>query len=53
MILQTNVFVCEGCGRIVSISEEVEIYTDPVVNPPKDWSLDDFDKLICDECKVK
>lgn len=55
MIIQSNIFICDSCGNIVTCSYEVKIYTDPVINPPKDWFVNENedDKLLCDECKVK
>lgn len=34
-IYQTNLWVCELCGKTESTSEEVTMWSDPVVSPPQ------------------
>lgn len=35
MIIQTNTFICEICGRMESVTKEVGIYDDPVIIFPE------------------
>jgi hypothetical protein len=54
-IYQTNLWICEICGRISSTTEEVSPYDDPVINPPnrEEWDYiyeNGNEKLICDHC---
>lgn len=55
MIIQTNTWICEKCGKIETTTEEVGMYDDPVVMPPKgdeetSWYINDEDKLVCIDC---
>ena len=56
MIIQTNTWICENCEKIESTSEETDMYSDPVVTPPKDraWAIEPKkDMLFCPECLRK
>jgi hypothetical protein len=53
MIIQTNTFICDDCGKIVSVSEKVRSYDDPVVSVPDGWGFNKDDVLICRECLEK
>ena len=48
-IYQTNTFICEVCGKAESVTEEVGMYSNPVVAPPNSggWEFDSDDKLKC------
>lgn len=52
-IIQTNIFICEKCERMASISSDVSAYSDPIVTLPDDWELgtDDEGKLYCPSCR--
>jgi hypothetical protein len=53
-IVQTNTFTCEVCGKVETKSEEVGMYSDPVVVPPDGWAhRESDDKLACPECVKK
>lgn len=57
-IYQTNVWICEVCGKIESSTEEVFPYADPVVIEPNGnvWEYTrDYpnEKLACPECLKK
>lgn len=51
-IYQTNVFICEVCGKIESCTHKSYLYSDPIINPPDGWGYDDEneDKLSCNNC---
>jgi hypothetical protein len=53
-IYQTNVWVCEDCGRIETTTEEVSPYSDPVVAlTDQEWQVIGFmpnERLVCPEC---
>lgn len=51
VIIQTNEFKCEVCGKVERTREETTMYADPVVRPPRDgWGYDERDRLVCPEC---
>jgi hypothetical protein len=54
-VLQINVFQCDGCGEMESTTKVENVYGDPVIEPPKDWSAYDIDldKLLCPKCTQK
>lgn len=54
-IYQTNVFVCEVCGLIESVTESYDMHYDPVITPPSDgWNYTEKeDKLACPNCMKK
>jgi len=35
MIIQQNIFICEECGRTEIVSTKVDVWRDPIVNPPQ------------------
>jgi hypothetical protein len=54
-VYQTNIWICEICGKIISVTEETTPYSDPVVVPPTDidWNyVGEFpnEKLSCPDC---
>jgi hypothetical protein len=50
-IYQTNTFICEFCGRIISTTEEVNLYDDPTIMPPNNEQWDYVnDGLACQDC---
>jgi ribosomal protein L37AE/L43A len=57
-IYQTNIWICEVCGKQSVTVEEVSPYSDPVVAPPKgeEWEyVGEFpnELLACPECVKK
>jgi len=56
-IYQTNIWICENCGMIISTTEEVNPYYDPVVIPPNDkWEhckVGGKELLCCPDCNDK
>jgi len=56
-IYQTNIFMCEVCGKVSSYTKEVEMYDDPVVNLPEEESWEyppsKPNILHCPECLKK
>ena len=57
MIIQTNIFICEVCDKVESITETgLCLYSDPPVdNPGWNWILssDNHNLLACEECMDK
>ncbi len=50
-IYQTNIFICEVCGNVESITAEETLFNDPVINPPnKNWNYNHEGKLACPDC---
>ena len=52
-VYQTNTFICEVCGKIISNTEVVFPHTDPVVNPPEGWGFVDLrgdEVFSCGDC---
>jgi hypothetical protein len=45
-VYQTNIFICDGCGKIESQTKEEDLYGDPVINPPEGWTY-----LTCPACQ--
>jgi len=57
-VYQTNLWVCEVCGKTMSTCEETSPYSDPVVVPPNaiKWEYikkDGKELLACPECQKK
>jgi len=56
-IYQTNVWICDGCGRIETTTERVSAYSDPVVAlPDQEWewvkTLDmRYEEFVCPKCQ--
>jgi len=49
---QIYIFVCEGCGKIVTETKEDGLYSDPVITLPEgepEWEYVG-EKLLCGEC---
>lgn len=44
-VYQTNIFICDSCGKIESQTKEEDLYGDPVINSPEDWR-----NLVCSDC---
>jgi len=54
MGIQTVIWICERCGVIVTYSESVSPWDDPVVRPPDGWDyLGDNEMFVCVECLPK
>lgn len=59
MIIQQNIFICENCGKTETLSEQVDVFSDPVVVPPLTggWGYGRFksddEALLCGDCKPK
>lgn len=56
-IIQINLWKCEICGKTsMTCDEEVSMYDDPVVEPPKEgWAYigeGKGEKLTCPECRA-
>jgi len=57
-IYQTNIYVCDLCGKVQSITEDAYAYTDPVVFYPPGWGntikdgveIDVACQLCCGSC---
>jgi acetone carboxylase gamma subunit len=52
-VYQTNVFICEVCGHIESVTCETSMYDDPIVLPKNKWGIIEHDgeeKFVCVEC---
>lgn len=57
-IFQTNIFICDECGAIESVTIKTDIWSDPTVEPPKGWkyreSLTGYSNPFeCPECSKK
>lgn len=54
-IIQTNIWICEDCGKVESTCWETSAYSDPVVSEPRQgWDIRKRDDiLVCPECMEK
>lgn len=57
-IYQTNVFVCEVCGKVESSTKKVEIFDDPVIVSPssEEWDIvrvEGKERFACPDCVSK
>ena len=52
-IIQINVWTCEDCGLMVSTTEEVPTWYDPVVDLDGWEHRVSDDKLCCPKCLAK
>ncbi len=54
-VIQTNIFICDGCGNLKGITNEQSVWDDPVIEYPEDWNFKDGDDLcpICISTKRK
>lgn len=52
MIYINQINVCEVCGKIVSTTEEGDVFSDPVITYPEGWMLVGG-IAFCPECYEK
>lgn len=56
-IKQTNTFTCEKCGHTRAITDNVDLYDDPVIYPPNDcWGyveIEGEELFLCPGCNKK
>ncbi len=56
-IYQTNIWICEICGKVESITKETNLWTNSVETPPSgEWDYvgaNEVKKLACQECIKK
>ena len=54
---QITLFVCEVCGKVSTSVEQVDLYSDPMIYPPKDekWGYPSTKVSIlhCPDCYKK
>lgn len=54
MIIQTNLYICDVCAKIESETNEVSLFSDPLVSNGWDYiKCNDFSALACLDCLGK
>ena len=50
-----HLFICDKCGKQVSVSDEAVLYDDPVIVPPSGWGYPKAEPndLCCDTCMAE
>lgn len=52
-VYQTNIFICDVCGKVESITKLQSTYYDPVIVPPDRWGYTKNDRFACSNCMEK